>query len=892
MKNLYTKILLMLTIWGNVIAQPVQQMGTQQFVHPTGTACTPPATVFAASRLSATNAATTPPRLRVAYIIPSNRTAQANAVADMQYVVMLAQAWYREQMKLNGFGEKTFVYESEPNSNRPKINFVNSSFTDDYIRADPWGRSITAATNGGLSIWAPNEVWFLIAETHQMNANSTVVGGIALGAGGGGSSGGVALVGSDWLAFFNKLTDNTPYNGQTLPALGPYQMIQDVTYSWADGSTFSSAASSFIGGALHEIGHAFGLPHDQRNDANRFGNVMHNGFRGSRGSIYPALYPTEHMRLEYAAALYLNTSHKFNRNQRTTDAPNVNINTPSPTTLSNGQLAISFTASDADTLTSAFLMYNGDRVAELSLLSTSITTQFITPYYDLDQSREYKVLVVDKQGNVNEATTMLTVQSGGNQAPRPFISVEEPSPRVGQSVALKASSSSDGNEPLSNLSVQWDINNDGTYDTGWLSASSPLNFTYQAAGNYLIKAKVKDQNGAESIGTPITTRVSNTSGSCRYLIPPLISGNTLICSGTSTTLTARGCPGTVVWSGGSTGNQLVVSPTVSTTYSAYCQLPDGCQSLPAQHQVGLLTAPTNLTTIKVYGSQVLLGWNHTDVTGPFTVEYKPSTSSSWIAITGLTVPSTYINSLTNNTVYDWRVTIGCVTSAVANFTTNAQPTPQYCSISFSNPCQFGIAIKDVVIGGTYFSQNSACKPNGYDFSLYPINNLVRNQTYSFSLALDGYYNGSQAAIWLDFNGDGQFQSIERIFTTTQEFTAPITGSFQIPANSPLQTATRLRIVLNFNSAPTSACGNYGYGEAEDYLVNIVSPCVNMVTTKEGLWNDPTVWTCGRVPTNIDAVTLGHLVTMPSNYTGQALTVQYTNSGRLVLNDGGKLKLVN
>lgn len=548
MKQRYFFTLITLAILSNALAQPTGQMGAQSFIHPAGVVCTPPpARIIVSQQGLMTSKAAIPPRMRVAYIIPSGRVAQPNAVADMQYLVMLAQSWYREQMKLNGFGEKTFEYETEPNTNRPLVNIVNTSLTDSYIRADPFGRSIEAATGAGLSIWATNEVWLLISETHVMSANGSLIGGIALGGGGSGTSGGVALVGSDWLALFGNLTDNASFNGQILPALGPYPMVENVTYpAFPDGTTFSSVASSFIGGTLHEIGHAFGLPHDQRNDMTRFGNVMYNGFRGIRGSVYPALYPTEHMRLEFGAALYLNYSHKFNRNQRATAAPTVSVATTSPASLTNGQLAVSFTATDSDTLALAWLVYAGDRVAEMPLSTTTVTTQFMTPYYELGQSKEYTVVVVDKQGNVGEVKRMLTVQGTGNQAPRPHIFVEEPSPRAGQSIAFKAPNSSDGNDPTSSLSVQWDANNDGVFDTGWFPVSTALNVNYQVAGNYLLKANVKDPNGAESVSAPISVRVSNTSGVCRYLMPPLIAGNTTTCVNTSTTLIARGCPGTVI----------------------------------------------------------------------------------------------------------------------------------------------------------------------------------------------------------------------------------------------------------------------------------------------------------------------------------------------------------
>src|SRR5690606_21831945 len=55
---------------------------------------------------------------------------------------------------------------------------------------------------------------------------------------------------------------------------------------------------------------------------------------------------------------------------------------------------------------------------------------------------------------------------------------------------------------------------------------------------------------------------------------------------------------------------------------------------------------------------------------------------------------------------------------------------------------------------------------------------------------------------------------------------PVTGSFIVPATA-MTGVTRMRVVLNqTNWQPTTVCGNYQYGETEDYLVDIVpaTPC--------------------------------------------------------------------
>lgn len=69
--------------------------------------------------------------------------------------------------------------------------------------------------------------------------------------------------------------------------------------------------------------------------------------------------------------------------------------------------------------------------------------------------------------------------------------------------------------------------------------------------------------------------VSPTSGAATITVgnpiaPIVTCNNTVICSGTSTTLEAEGCVGTVKWSNGMEGSVISVSPTTLTTYYAVC----------------------------------------------------------------------------------------------------------------------------------------------------------------------------------------------------------------------------------------------------------------------------------------------------------------------------------
>lgn len=101
-----------------------------------------------------------------------------------------------------------------------------------------------------------------------------------------------------------------------------------------------------------------------------------------------------------------------------------------------------------------------------------------------------------------------------------------------------------------------------------------------------------------------------------------------------------------------------------------------------------------------------------------------------------------------------------------------------------------------------------------------------NQSYPFSVGLStcGAYYGSLMKIFIDFNGDKDFDDAgEEVYASPSVSTSSHTesGTITIPANA-LSGITRMRIVNveQNNLAFVQACGTYGYGETEDYALNI------------------------------------------------------------------------
>lgn len=446
-----------------------------------------------------TVASVSQPTVRVGYIIASNRVAQPDAEAKLAHVVRYMQAWYRSEMERHGFGPKTFRYETTSDGVTPKVNVVKATVTDDHLRGDVWGRTIQAASAGGLSTWAAGELWFLVPECHLQASDGTVTGGTALGASwGSGNDPGIAMMGSDSLARWNPrtLSDDRSYSGIVLPELGQFPMVQDKSFPWFEGTTFSEISSSVLGAAIHELGHAFGLPHDFRNDNNFAGNIMGNGCRGYRGNRFPGKYANNYARLSYASALALNTSRYFNSGTGDTTRPAVTATNGGNIIVSGGCIEIPFTASDASGLAAYWMSWDGNLVAEGLLQGTNSNVTVRTPYFNAGTNNNYDISVFDVFGNKSSIGVARTVSSTTQISLRPAIKVTPQIALPGETVTLSESDT----WSVNGVSYEWDTDGDGIFD---IQTGQTASFSFVPAwtGARMVRVRTSRNSGEWSQST-------------------------------------------------------------------------------------------------------------------------------------------------------------------------------------------------------------------------------------------------------------------------------------------------------------------------------------------------------------------------------------------------------
>ncbi|MGB5072007.1 MAG: GEVED domain-containing protein [Flavobacteriales bacterium] len=148
-------------------------------------------------------------------------------------------------------------------------------------------------------------------------------------------------------------------------------------------------------------------------------------------------------------------------------------------------------------------------------------------------------------------------------------------------------------------------------------------------------------------------------------------------------------------------------------------------------------------------------------------------------------------------------------------------TPEYCdSLSY----QFDVEpICNVTFAG--IDNSSSAEVNGTpaleDFTATTPAMVTQGATYPISVTGNtaGAYVDS-ISVFFDWDQDGTFETVEELGgIDTDTCTMALIGSITVPLDAVLGN-TRMRVVKNWNVSPIDPCGAYGYGQGEDYTVQV------------------------------------------------------------------------
>lgn len=195
------------------------------------------------------------------------------------------------------------------------------------------------------------------------------------------------------------------------------------------------------------------------------------------------------------------------------------------------------------------------------------------------------------------------------------------------------------------------------------------------------------------------------------------------------------------------------------------------------------------------------------------------------SLLGTTANATYsVTGLFPGTSYSFTVkakdAAGNISAAsnVANVTTQSGGvSATYCSasaISTANGSISNVNFADI--------NKSSTNTAGYENFTSVTGNVVKGSSYSVSIT--PYWSSTKYssgyAVYIDYNGDGDFTDAgELAWTKTAGTTSPVSGNITIP-NTALTGNTRMRVIMKYNSVPSSSCGTMIYGQVEDYTLRI------------------------------------------------------------------------
>lgn len=257
-------------------------------------------------------------------------------------------------------------------------------------------------------------------------------------------------------------------------------------------------------------------------------------------------------------------------------------------------------------------------------------------------------------------------------------------------------------------------------------------------------------------------------------------------------------------------------------------------------QVACGTAITGVVVSNIGPSGATVSWPAVSGATSYVIRYKKTSLTTWQQTTS-TTSTVNISGLSDNTAYEVQVAAVCGTqgpfSTSTNFTT---ATLSYCTITATNATQYEY-ISNVTLSynGTALLNNTSGPSN---YTNYTTNTALQTtvaagNTYGLSITV-GTPDWDTSAVFVDFNANGVFESTERVLNyPTAVPTAPITGSFTVPASAVIGVPLRMRVILYYAGSANAGlslggtfagCGTFGYGEVEDY--NLLIPSLSTSET--------------------------------------------------------------
>lgn len=231
-------------------------------------------------------------------------------------------------------------------------------------------------------------------------------------------------------------------------------------------------------------------------------------------------------------------------------------------------------------------------------------------------------------------------------------------------------------------------------------------------------------------------------------------------------------------------------------------------------------------------SPITLNLSGSTVASGITYQWQTSTdTTTWTSISGATSLPYSFTGITTTRYYRCIATCTSSSSIDTSGWVRILNLPCYCTPYYSSAgyacTSYDMVIHDNTLngyGGTRLADSAACTGSGYLNRTSLSVDMQQSITYALSTSTGSTYN-MNAQVWIDFSNNGTFETSESVgglnnYRNTTAF------NLTIPLTAPVGTRV-MRMVTSYASSgfsyPTmSPCPSYTYGEARDYVVNIIA----------------------------------------------------------------------
>ncbi|QDK83564.1 hypothetical protein EXU85_35165 [Spirosoma sp. KCTC 42546] len=398
--------------------------------------------------------------------------------------------------------------------------------------------------------------------------------------------------------------------------------------------------------------------------------------------------------------------------------------------------------------------------------------------------------------------------------------------------------------------------------------------------------------------------------------------------------------GTTVWSNvntipgtGTSSSYSVTGLTPNTQYEWQVRTACSASSLSDYSITKQFTTTCNAangsslsTSLKTSTSVQLVWYINNDPDTPYEIRYRPIGAANWVMVSTTTNTTYNLTGLTNNTTYEWQIRAACSPANLSDFVAGPNFTTQ-CktpSFLFANPqissatltweqtgtdvtydihyrvvgtanwttlssiTSASLTLTGLTSSTSYEYQVQAHCADGITTDFSSLNSFTTSpcsQPSLFSLSASPITTSSAQLNWYAYYAaDIRYRVVGATDWITRNNLPSTNGAGSVILTG-LSSSTSYEWQLNIQCSATE---NSGFSGSATFQT--LTPCLNMYTVKDGLWNDPSVWSCNRLPTNGDVVQIKHQLIIPASYVAMLQRVGFDTGKAITYGTSAQLKV--